>query len=1121
MAIPRETAQRIIESFRADRTANLFAQSNASHLLYEVGEIQDNFPNFDPSLQDKVTISAYSILAAAISIAEEEWTDEAIHALELGAGLLGNVNQPHTEESDSSVFHVLISAMAFYAAGQYSRAFVTIRKIESKSDSAEIISAFIRKDPEKVILLANNFLLDDLSRFESHNGILDHAIALICSRALSLTLEYFSSGDDRIPESIDELLTSGVELASGYDSPSHWLVMRLLRLMLAGNLGDSLWSRLTPLIDGDEDIVKKYIRLLAFDKNRITELWTSQIDALDKALDSTTPGAVINMRTSAGKTRVAELAMLKTLLGDPETKVLYLAPFRSLAIEIEQTLSKTFDPLGFPVSHLYGGFRLSRSDTQLAESSSITIATPEKTRAMLRASPELISQIGLIIVDEGHLIGANERYVRNELFLDHLRVLSNMNGSRILMLSAVLPNSEDISNWLTSNPDNVARSNWKPSAERFGILHWQGNNVRIDWRGEYESFNPRFVQQIECNRQFDHGTGRWKGRRKAFPADKREAIAASALRLCTVGPVMIFSARANSIPGLASSSLTAMGEDAPNHSWPQLEWDLFEATCIEDLGEDAIELHAARKGIICHSNRLPPETRLAIERLMRSFAPKLVIASTTLAQGVNIGISSVIVSTPFKSKDPIDHRDFWNICGRAGRAFVDGEGKILYAIDRTNEDWKVQKDLALANYFFDQQNSNSVQNGLLFALNLLKRISAEHQLNFQQLLTMIAENDFKGLEEQSQEGFHYILDLVDDSLLSIQEDEIINPNNIPPEQWVDDFFRNSLASLQANADTGLGSDELIQLLRTRASYLIRSIPDRAQRKAYGSSGLPISVASKLFLDIAVFINHAQTVSNSEYSIDSILSFLNWLEDWSIQNANTIIQAAPAKESFNRIRSSWLSGTSMREISLLDDSADEICKGVYGFTLPWLIHAASQQVKSIGLEDESDTLSSVAILVEMGLPSLLACWVFLSGIRSRKASTEIANSGVDLGNSLRQVRLRLRRPDILDALNAVVSDHSNNWLSLHRINHASTPDRLPSFRRFTVNGFDGEPPVLLPRSIGQQDYLCTPDGRQKQLVGSNHELPFRDVANDYRVAFERSNDGSYGVILRDPRAQLEE
>jgi len=134
--------------------------------------------------------------------------------------------------------------------------------------------------------------------------------------------------------------------------------------------------------------------------------------------------------------------------------------------------------------------------------------------------------------------------------------------------------------------------------------------------------------------------------------------------------------------------------------------------------------------------------------------------------------------------------------------------------------------------------------------------------------------------------------------------------------------------------------------------------------------------------------------------------------------------------------------------------------------------------------------------------------------------EIANSGVDLGNSLRQVRLRLRRPEVLDALDAIVSEHSRNWLSLHRTNHASKPQKLPSFRRFTVNEFNGEPPILLLRSIEQQDYLCTPDGRQKKLVGSNQEFPFRDVANDYRVAFERNNDGSYKLILRDPRSQLE-
>ena len=104
---------------------------------------------------------------------------------------------------------------------------------------------------------------------------------------------------------------------------------------------------------------------------------------------------------------------------------------------------------------------------------------------------------------------------------------------------------------------------------------------------------------------------------------------------------------------------------------------------------NAIELRAAQHGVICHSNKLPSQVRMVTERLMRSFPPKIIIASSTLAQGVNIGVSSVIVATPYQTQNPIDHRDFWNVCGRAGRAFIDGEGKVLYAVDETRKQWQI------------------------------------------------------------------------------------------------------------------------------------------------------------------------------------------------------------------------------------------------------------------------------------------------------------------------------------------------------------------------------------------------------------------------------------------------
>jgi replicative superfamily II helicase len=113
-------------------------------------------------------------------------------------------------------------------------------------------------------------------------------------------------------------------------------------------------------------------------KRPVAELWASQRAALPLALNVANNGAVINLRTSAGKTRVEELAILQTLLADPAARVFYLAPFRSLALEVEYTLAASFTDLGYGVSHLYGGARVSAVDTELAAESAITIATPEK-----------------------------------------------------------------------------------------------------------------------------------------------------------------------------------------------------------------------------------------------------------------------------------------------------------------------------------------------------------------------------------------------------------------------------------------------------------------------------------------------------------------------------------------------------------------------------------------------------------------------------------------------------------------------------------------------------------------------------------------------------------------------
>ena len=1055
MPIPMPQARAILAELQTPRLANLFAQAHAKHVLHEVRELPSNFPAFDPNLDDKVTFAGYGLVAAGCSVIEQGDRATGAVALERGASLLQYVHGPLANASRESGFHAFVAAMAFYAAGHYSRAFVGIRAVEEQTVAARIIAALLRKDITALIDRVNEGLLRDPPPFEDQAGVDEWAITLAVARAAAVTLEFTFTGAADALSFADEQLRDASIVASTGRHAAWWWVVRLLRLMI-GDLGDASPWRVLPPYFGPEggDALGRYVRLLAFSTRPVTELWSSQRAALPLALDRTNRGAVINLRTSSGKTRVAELAILQTLLSEPTARILYLAPFRSLAVEVEQTLSATFAWLGYGVSHLYGGSRVSSVDTELAAGSTITIATPEKARALFRAAPELFANVKLLVVDEGHLIGPSERYVRNELFIDHLRSLARATGARVLLLSAVLPNAQELAEWVTGDPNAVASSTWKPSAERFGLLRWNGSRVRIDWQGEVSSFNPSFVEAKRV------GFGR---RRKPFPSGKNEAVAATAVRLSAIGPVMIFTGRAVSVPTLAEAVLLALGETPQDHAWPEHEWRVFQAVCQEELSPDAIELRAARAGVVCHSNRLTPQVRLALEHLMRSKPARIIVATTTLAQGVNVGISSVIVATPYIGKKTIDKRDFWSICGRAGRAFVDGEGKILYAIDDTGEGWQIRKDEALARSYFAAGVGDRVESGLLFVVRLLRRIAGQAGVPFEVLLELAANNDFSRLGDRAK-NFEAICDLLDDELLALHVDPAVNPGAGEPAVWVEQVFRASLAALQARSGASeTGTEDVVAFLRARADSALHRVPQSA-RRAVVSSGLPLSVALRAHANLDVFRGVADSYNAAGETPPALAAAVRVIEEWARSNAGAVTGDVPDATKLDSVREGWLAGVGLQALSALETDVKAVARDFYGYELPWIIHAASQQVRAAEDSARADTLAKIALLVELGVPTDLAARIFLAGVRSRAAATELAALDVAFGSSVAEISRTLQRAVFADQLRPLVSGATADWLQLmvedagHR-----RRDPVPECQRFTVSGA-GDVDVLHARRL---------------------------------------------------------
>jgi hypothetical protein len=790
------------------------------------------------------------------------------------------------------------------------------------------------------------------------------------------------------------------------------------------------------------------------------------------------------------------LAILQSLLDNPFSYILYLAPFRSLAFEIEGALSQTFVPLGYKVSHLYGGAQFSSLDSAMIEDSHILIATPEKAKAILRANDEFASRIALIIIDEGHLLGEDKRYVTNEMFTEELRRLMKMNSGKIILLSAVLPNSTEISKWITNSEHQIAKSNWRPSTQRFGILEFTGRSVNLEWKGEELSYNTSFIKSAN---------------------NKKQAIAQSAVKLSSIGSVLIYVCRANMVMGQAKEiydHLLKLNE--PNIDWDMdYDWERFHLSCIENDSDDEI-LKYAQKGIMCHSNKLPVEVRLCMERLLRKGKAKYIVSTSTLAQGVNLGVSTVIVANVFIDSNPIPKRDFWNIIGRAGRAFVDTEGKILYVIDskitKQNTKSKLNRHKGLAANYFNQKNLESAQSGLLSQIINIKNIADNCGIDFDHLLELITENDFSQISNKEQaDSIIDFFDWIDDSLLALNLS--YNSFDIEESNWIDDHFRESLACIQAEDN----SDNIIQILKARSTAVKRMAGKQEQWKSFASSGIPLMAIAKieeLIDDISVIVS---IYLESEKQIDDKITFLKDIEDIIDHLPSIHSKLGFNQQELDTVREVWLKGDSLKDIP----NGNKISNDYFGFTIPWVLNAISKKYKQQENEDMGNVFEELGILCELGVPSFWAAKIYLSGIRSRRAATELSHIFIEsLDSTLSEIsEIIIHNIEILKERNDC-SEQTLKWVEILskeqiplRKNAVKIPDFILENQELEVKSN-----ILYCKSYDNSCFLCSPDYRDKIKIAVNEEFPFDKIQNIPGIYFEWEND-AWKMKNKNPHYQI--
>ncbi len=981
----------------------------ARGLIWRDGSLPEGAPDFPESLSEDLLDYAYAVMTLALRLrASREGDPRLLERAFLVAGEAIEAAVHRGERRVDQGFHRVTAAVAFHLGRYAARAFSMLPAATDTQNLAPTEAALVqllRRRLDELHKVFSEWLLDpenadeavatklqeddDFDQTDAVHSVLTSSFM----RGLALFDHALTTGDSEAADQARVRLFATANAARDLNAISHWWTATL-----AAHLVDELWSmslhqQVPELPYGHEDharwhkIRRGYIQRLRGGKRATIELWPSQLVAARRAQDLT-DDLVVALPTSAGKTRIAELCILRTLAADK--RVVYVTPLRALSAQVERDLSESLQPLGFSVSSLYGSAGIESGDEETLRDGRVVVSTPEKLDFALRNDATLIDDVGLIVLDEGHMLGPNEREVRYEALVQRLVRRLDAADRRIVCLSALFPTPEEMSDlvaWLRADePGDPIHSTWRPTRQRFGTLRWSSGAARLEVKVEEESpFVPRFVEP--------KSPPQGSRRKRAFPADNKELTLAAAWRFVEQQKdVLVYCVLRRSVEALGSRVLecirhrvlTSLG--APT----QRVRDAM-AVGAEWLGAAHPAVACLEHGVALHHGGLPRPFLNEVERLLHAGDCRLTIASPTLAQGLNISASVLLIPAIWRNNEIIPSGELANVAGRAGRAFVDVEGLVLHIL------WEAparKTNRAVCNWenLVAAAKAPEVASGILqLSDNIFKRIAAKAGLKPTEVLEYVANQDkawdFDAAKqhhfEVDEQGWNRDIASLDAAILALLDGET---EDDAVETELHAVLDGSLFSRELARKEEKVQEQLRAFMAARAQRIwLETTP--AQRKGFHSAGIGLSAGKFIDTNLDALITllaQAETciaLGDEAGAGKAVVDF-----------ADLVFQTAPFQAPrplparWREALLVWLAGKPSADVlALCDDEGVYLIQEALAYRLPWAMEAV--RVHALAVEHAGvDALAGLAApAVEAGSSKLSVITLVRAGLCSREAA----------------------------------------------------------------------------------------------------------------------------------------
>lgn len=394
----------------------------------------------------------------------------------------------------------------------------------------------------------------------------------------------------------------------------------------------------------------------------IDSLYPPQEEALRHGL--TGRNLMLSIPTASGKSLVAHICMLHRVISSEGGRGIYVVPLKALASEKHEEIQALCENIGLRTSLALGD---RGEEMGSLHDWDVLVCTSERLDSLIRTRQNFLDNVEVIVIDEFHLLDDPGRGPTLEIIIARIR--HERPNCQIIALSATVGNSDSVANWLKAD---LVKSEWRPVELQTGTVNGLDLKIhRIDGMAERDLPPPR---EISGN-----------------PNQNLRALVLDTIN--TGGQTLIFvnsRASAQKEARELSKHIRRISQRQENENikskldnWEDISKSIGSVSEGTTMGKALVE--SVSKGVGFHHAGLSSRQRKIVEDSFRNGDLAALVATPTLAQGVNLPSRRVVIrdyrrwNSSAGGSMPIRTIEVRQMLGRAGRPGYDphGEGVIL------------------------------------------------------------------------------------------------------------------------------------------------------------------------------------------------------------------------------------------------------------------------------------------------------------------------------------------------------------------------------------------------------------------------------------------------------------